>query len=65
MRTKKGTTHAIRGLGDVVHAVAQPIARAIDLASGGRTQVAHCGGCAQRRAALNKAVPFTNPPSAS
>ena len=44
------------GLGDVVAAIAQPIARTIDAVAG--TNVAGCGGCAQRQEALNKAVPF-------
>lgn len=43
------------GLGDAVHFVAQPIARAIDRVAG--TNIQNCGGCAQRRAALNEAVP--------
>lgn len=43
------------GLGDLVATVAQPIAKAIDAVAG--TNVAGCGGCAQRRAALNKAMP--------
>jgi hypothetical protein len=44
------------GLGDAVAAVAQPIAKAIDAVAG--TNVAGCGGCAKRQAALNAAVPF-------
>jgi hypothetical protein len=40
------------GLGDLVAAVAQPIARAIDAAAG--TKLAECGGCKKRRAALNR-----------
>jgi len=45
-------TAARRGLGDLVAAVAQPIARVIDAAAG--TKLAECGGCKQRRAALNR-----------
>ena len=41
-----------KGLGDYVHAVAQPIAKIIDMAVG--TKIQGCGSCAQRRAALNK-----------
>ena len=41
-----------RGLGDLVAAVAQPIARAIDAAAG--TKLAECGGCKRRREALNR-----------
>lgn len=48
------------GLGDLVHAVAQPIARAIDRVAG--TRISTCSACAKRRAALNRAVPFTTPP---
>lgn len=39
------------GLGDAVHAVAQPIARAIDYVAG--THIGGCGSCAKRRALLN------------
>lgn len=46
----------LTGLGDVVAAVAQPIAKAIDLVAG--TDIEHCGGCADRRRALNAAVPL-------
>ena len=49
------------GLGDAVAVVAQPIARTIDRAAaavGIKTNVAGCGGCKARQAALNKAVPF-------
>jgi len=48
----KGT----RGLGDLVHTVAQPIAWVIDKAFG--TNVQGCWSCGGRRDALNKAVPF-------
>lgn len=40
------------GLGDVVSAVAQPIARLIDGLIG--TDLQHCGGCKKRREALNQ-----------
>lgn len=43
------------GLGDLVATVAQPIARAIDTVAG--TNIKGCGGCAKRRAALNRLVP--------
>lgn len=46
----------IRGLGDVVAVVAQPIAKAIDRVAG--TKIQGCNSCQRRRAALNKAVPF-------
>lgn len=40
-----------KGLGDVVHAIAQPIAQAIDSVAG--TKIKGCGACAKRRANLN------------
>ena len=46
----------LRGLGDAVAVVAQPIARVIDRAFG--TNVQGCGGCKARQAALNKSIPF-------
>jgi hypothetical protein len=45
-----------RGLGDVVALFAEPIARASDALLG--THLVGCGSCAERRAALNKAVSF-------
>lgn len=45
-----------RGLGDVVHAIAQPIAGAIDSVLG--TNIRGCWTCAGRREALNQAVGF-------
>lgn len=49
---------SITGLGDLVAAVAQPIARLIDRATGHRTHVANCGGCKARQAAMNKILPL-------
>lgn len=46
----------IRGLGDLVYKVANPIAKAIDRMAG--TNIQGCGGCKQRREFLNKTVPF-------
>lgn len=49
----------MRGLGDAVHAVANPIARAIDAVAG--TDIQHCAGCVGkggRRERWNEAVPF-------
>ncbi len=43
------------GLGDAVASVAQPIARVLDRALG--THIENCGGCKQRRDALNRIVP--------
>jgi hypothetical protein len=45
-----------RGLGDLVHTIAQPIAWAIDKAFGSNVQ--GCWSCSGRRQALNAAVPF-------
>lgn len=50
-----GWKEPIRGAGDVVHKVAQPIAKVIDKTLG--TKIQKCGGCAKRREALNKAFP--------
>jgi hypothetical protein len=46
----------MRGLGDLVAKVAQPIAGAIDAVFG--TSIKGCGGCAERQETLNKAIPF-------
>lgn len=45
-----------RGLGDVVHAIAHPIAELMDATLG--TNIKGCGGCARRREFLNQAVGF-------
>jgi hypothetical protein len=47
----------ITGIGDVVHKIAQPIAKSIDMVAG--TKIQQCGGCKKRREALNKAFPIT------
>lgn len=39
------------GLGDIVHAVANPVAKAIDYIAG--TDLQNCGGCMERQATLN------------
>jgi hypothetical protein len=46
----------MRGAGDIVAAVAQPVARVIDGAFG--TDLANCSGCQDRRDWLNKKLPF-------
>ena len=46
----------IRGAGDVVHAVAHPIAIAIDFVAG--TDLQNCKGCAKRRENLNQKIPL-------
>ena len=50
-----GGGDATFGLGDAVAVVAQPIALAIDAIAG--TNIRNCGGCKQRQAMLNRAVP--------
>jgi len=47
---------SVKGLGDLVHKIANPIARAIDSVAG--TNIQGCGGCAKRREQLNKAIPI-------
>lgn len=60
---KTGVRHEIthprpkmKGLGDAVAMIAQPIARTIDAAFG--TDVQNCGGCKARREALNEKISF-------
>jgi hypothetical protein len=48
----------VRGLGDLVAKVAEPIAGAIDKASGGRTKLKGCSACAKRKEMLNQLLPF-------
>jgi hypothetical protein len=45
------------GLGDMIHSVAQPIARAIDSTLG--TDIQNCGGCKKRREMLNEMFPIS------
>lgn len=45
-----------KGLGDVVHAVAQPVAKALDRVAG--TALVDCESCSQRRERLNAKFPF-------
>lgn len=45
-------TEGIRGLGDVVHMVFNPIAQVVDSLAG--TNLQGCGGCRDRQEALNK-----------
>ena len=54
------------GLGDLVAAIAQPIARAIDNVAG--TDLQHCQACAQRKGwlnALTKSAAVAEPPSST
>lgn len=46
-----------RGLGDVVAAVANPVARTIDRIAG--TDLQNCKGCDKRREDWNQRFPFT------
>ena len=45
-----------RGLGDVVHAVAAPVARVIDAVAG--THIQGCAGCGRRRDTWNRKFPL-------
>lgn len=45
-------TDGVRGLGDVIHFLAAPIAGAIDVVTG--SNLGGCGGCFQRQQELNK-----------
>jgi len=45
-----------KGLGDVIHHYAQPVAKVIDRVVG--TNVQSCGGCRRRREVLNQAIPI-------
>jgi len=46
----------VRGAGDVVARVAEPIASLIDRAI--KTNLSNCAGCKKRQEALNKLIPF-------
>ena len=46
----------MRGLGDVVAAIANPIAKATDAILG--TSITGCGACGKRQEKLNNLVPF-------
>jgi len=50
----------LRGLGDLVAVVAQPVAKAIDTVTG--TNVQGCGGCKQRQEDWNRKFPFGRQP---
>lgn len=49
----------LRGAGDLVALVAQPIAKAIDAVA--KTNVSGCNACQKRREAMNNALPFSKP----
>ena len=48
-----------RGMGDVVAALAQPVARGLDRVFG--THLEHCPGCRERQESLNRMLPFLPP----
>lgn len=50
------TRRKLRGLGDAVALVAQPIASAFDAIL--RTDIKHCTACESRKAAWNQRFPF-------
>jgi hypothetical protein len=56
MKKKIQTIMPMRGAGDVVAAVAQPVARMIDRVSG--TNLQNCGGCKRRQETLNRKFPM-------
>jgi len=47
----------ITGIGDVVHRIAQPIAKSIDKVAG--TNIQGCGACQKRKEYLNEKFPIT------
>lgn len=47
------------GLGDAVHAAAQPVVQLVKALGG--PDLSGCGGCGKRQAALNKLMPQINP----
>lgn len=53
---KRVSARKYRGAGDLVHALAQPLARVIDKAAG--TKLESCQRCSRRRKRLNALVPF-------
>lgn len=58
MKTRRVSAAKYRGLGDIVAAVAQPIARLADQHLG--THLVACDDCAARQLALNRRVSFVN-----
>lgn len=52
MKRARYKAHKPVRLGDLVAAIAQPIASTIDRLTG--TNLTHCKGCAQRKETLNK-----------
>ncbi len=58
-RKQAAKTPKITGAGDAFALIAQPAAKLIDSVAG--TNLANCLPCKKRRAAWNKAIPFTKP----
>jgi hypothetical protein len=56
MKWKRANRRSIKGLGDAVEVLAQPIASAIDIVF--NTSVKDCGSCQNRKQALNDWFPF-------
>ncbi len=56
MKIHDSTPRRIRGLGDVVHTLAQPVAKVIDAVA--KTNLQNCGGCKSRREKLNQKFPL-------
>lgn len=53
---KRVSARKYRGLGDVVHAVAHPVAVGLDRLLG--TDVQNCKSCSKRRDSLNRWLPL-------
>ncbi len=51
-----GQKDRIKGAGDIVAKIAQPIAMGLDMVFG--TDLQNCGGCKERQEALNKQFPL-------
>lgn len=54
---EKPKKEKLKGLGDIVHSIAQPIAKTIDMTFG--TNIQGCGGCKRRRKKLNEMLPIS------
>jgi len=48
----------MRGAGDAVAKIAEPIAGLIDKVTGGKTRLKGCSACAKRKEMLNQYLPF-------
>lgn len=54
---KKYNPERMKGMGDLVAKVAQPIAKGLDRIFG--TNIQGCGGCKKRQEKLNELIPFS------